>query len=244
MKKLITGLSCLLLILTVSAQDSTVTKKKKDWSKQSLAGRTGDHFMIQLGTAGWSGAPDSINISGFSKSVNVYFLIDFPFKTDPRFSVALGPGIGTDNISFSDTYIGLKDQTSTLQFRNVADTNHFKKYKLVSAFLEAPVELRFSSNPFNNKKSFKAALGLKVGTLVDIHTKGKKLQNSNGNDIGTYTEKIKDKRFFNSNRFVGTVRVGRGNFTLFGTYQFGSLIKEGFGPVVRPYSFGITLSGL
>ncbi|MEJ0104210.1 MAG: hypothetical protein WDO19_17320 [Bacteroidota bacterium] len=33
-------------------------------------------------------------------------------------------------------------------------------------------------------------------------------------------------------------------FTLFGSYQVGSLFKEGLGPDVRPYSIGLTLSGL
>ena len=40
------------------------------------------------------------------------------------------------------------------------------------------------------------------------------------------------------------MRVGYGNLSLFGTYQIGSLIKEGLGPQVKPYTIGLTLSGL
>lgn len=231
--------------LAALAQDSTLSKSPKtDWSKVSLAGRTNDHFMFQIGAAGWSGAPDSLNIKGLSKNFNVYFMFDFPFKTDPRFSVGMGVGFGSESISFQDTYIGIKDATSTLRFQDVSDTNHFKKYRLNTTFLEAPVELRFTSNPTNNRKSFKMALGLKVGTLMDAHTKGKIFVNSSGQTLNDYTEKIKKKDFFNKNRLAATLRVGTGAFSLYGTYQLGPLIKEGLGPTVRPWALGICISGL
>jgi hypothetical protein len=38
--------------------------------------------------------------------------------------------------------------------------------------------------------------------------------------------------------------MGYGFISAFGTYQFGSLIKEGLGPQVKPWSIGITISGL
>ena len=58
---------------------------------------------LQYGITNWSGKPDSIKTKGFSRSFNFYVMIDMPFKTDPRFSVAFGPGIGTDNIFFDAT---------------------------------------------------------------------------------------------------------------------------------------------
>jgi len=39
-------------------------------------------------------------------------------------------------------------------------------------------------------------------------------------------------------------RVGLGHISVFASYQLTSLIKEGAGPKVKPYSVGITLSGL
>lgn len=239
---------CMLYTFAQDTPAPETKKKKKDWSKVSLAGRANDHFLIQYGIAGWADKPDSISPAGFSRSFNFYVMLDFPFKTDPRFSVALGPGVGTDHIFFDNTHITHTDHSNPLQFQNVKDTNHFSKYKLVSAFLELPVEIRFSSNPLVNKQSWKFALGVKVGTLIDIHTKGKNWVDKNGSTVSGFDDKFvqkqKDKYFFNGNRLVGTVRFGRGNFTLFGTYQIGSLIKDGFGPSAKPYSIGITVSGL
>lgn len=247
MKKLFLLLIGFCFATFISAQE-TPTTKKKDWSKVRLTNRANDHFLLQYGITNWSGKPDSINTKGFSRTFNFYVMVDMPFKTDPRFSVAAGPGIGVDNIFFEATNLTTTNHTNPLAFQNVKDTNHFDKYKLVNAFLELPVELRFSSNPENSNKSFKIALGAKVGVQVSSHTKGKRWVDKNGDLIpgfdDKYVRKDKDKFFFNGNRLVGMMRVGYGNLSLFGTYQIGSLIKEGLGPQVKPYTIGLTLSGL
>jgi len=249
MKKFLFIVTAIFTTSFLFAQDSTSNiKKKKDWSKVKLNGRANDHFMFQYGVANWAQKPDSLKTSGFSRSFNFYVMIDMPFKTDPRFSVAFGPGIGTDNIFFSNKNITINNHSTELRFQNVSDTNHFDKTKLVTAYLELPVELRFSNNPENSGKSFKVSLGVKIGTLVDVHTKSKNWVDKSGTTISGYSNKFvqkqKDKYFFNGNRLVGTMRVGYGNLSLFGTYQLGNLIKDGYGPSVKPYTIGITISGL
>lgn len=246
MKKLflLTTGFCFALFLTAQETPS----KKKDWSKVRLTNRSNDHFMLQYGITNWTNKPDSVKTKGFSRSFNFYIMIDMPFKTDPRFSVAFGPGVGVDNIFFEGMNITTTNHLKPLEFQNVKDTNHFDKYKLVNAFLELPVELRFSNNPENSNKSWKIALGAKVGVQVSSHIKGKRWVDKNGSLIAgfddKYVRKDKDKFFFNGNRLVGMARIGYGNLSLFGTYQIGSLIKEGLGPQVRPYTIGLTLSGL
>ncbi len=241
MKKIFFVAITCLIITSIFAQDEPKPDSKK---KPNLTGRANDHFLLQLGITNWAGIPDSINTKGLSRSFNMYFMFDFPFKTNPRLSIGIGAGIGTDNIYFDKTYVGIKDATSTLRFQDLSDTSHFKKYKLSTAILEAPLELRFSSNPATPNKSFKVALGIKVGTLLNAHTKGKTWQNATGGTLLAYTEKQTSKRFFNSNRFVATARVGYGVFSVFGSYQLNSLFKEGLGPDVRPYTIGLTISGL
>ena len=213
-------------------------------TKSSLRSRANDHFLLQVGVTKWAGIPDSIKTKGLSRSFNMYFMFDFPFKSNPHLSVGIGAGVGTDNIYFNKTYVGIKDATTTLRFHDQSDTTHFKKNKLATAILEAPVELRYSSNPAEPNKSYKFSLGVKVGVLVNAHIKEKILQNSAGNTLLTYTEKQSSKRFFNSNRFVATARFGYGVFSVFGSYQLNPLFKQGLGPDVRPFTIGLTLSGL
>lgn len=249
MKKILTLFIALASMTAVMAQDSTTTvspkKKKRDWSKVRLSNRPNDHFMLQLGYNGWSQIPDTINTKGLSRSFNVYFMFDLPFKSDPRFSVGIGAGVGTDNMFLDKMEIDITGRrANTLGFRNMADTNHFKKYKLGTTFLEAPVELRFVSNPENTNRSWKIAFGGKIGTLMSAHVKGKTLQNKAGNTINAYTLKEKSKRYFNGTRLSVTGRIGYGALSLYGSYQINAFIKEGFGPDVRPFQIGLTLSGL
>ncbi len=241
MKKIALFVFSCFLINSLLAQDSTFKKKKEP---VNLAGRANDHFLIQLGYTGWAGVPDSINSDGFSKSLNVYFMFDFPFKSNPKLSMALGAGIGSDHIIFKKTYVGIKDPTQTLQFRNQADTNHFKKTKLATTYLEAPVEFRYTANPMNSDKSFKFAIGAKVGTMINAHTRNREFQTKDGNTINAYTMKETSKRFFNTTRLVGTARVGLGHFTLYGAYQLTTLFKEGVAAEIRPFSIGLTIGGL
>jgi hypothetical protein len=241
MKKITFLFAFCLFVTSIFAQDSTRSGSKKTIN---LNGRANDHFLLQLGVTNWAGRSDSIHTTGLSRSFNVYFMFDLPFKSNPHLSVGIGAGIGTDNIYFNKTYVGIKDATTYLQFQDLSDTTHFKKYKLATAILEAPLELRFSSHPETPNKSFKAALGIKAGILLDAHTKGKTWQSSTGTTLLAYTEKQTSKRFFNSSRFAATARIGYGVFSIFGTYQINTVFKQGLGHDVRPYTIGLTLSGL
>ena len=66
---------------------------KKDWTKVSFAKRAADHLMIQLGMYNWAQKPDSIRTKGVGRTANLYLLFDFPFKTNPKFSAAIGLGL-------------------------------------------------------------------------------------------------------------------------------------------------------
>lgn len=234
---------------TASDSATVITELPPSSSKKAkkidLSNRSNDHFMFQYGFDNWAGTNDSINPQGFSRFFNAYVMLDKPFKTNPKFSVGLGLGVGSSNIFFKDTYVDVKATSTALPFTKVDSANHFKKFKLTTIFLEAPVELRYSSNPENSNKSFKMALGVKVGTLLTAYTKGKTLQTKSGATINSYTEKEISKKFFNSTRLAATARIGYGIFGLYGAYQITSLLKTGAGPeTIRPYSIGIYISGL
>ena len=241
MKKIaLFAFSCF-LINSLLAQDSTYKKKKEPIN---LAGRANDHFLLQFAYTNWAGKPDSIETDGFSKSFNAYFMFDFPFKTNPHLSIGIGAGIASDHIIFKETYIGIKDITETLRFTNQSDTNHFKKTKLNTTYFEAPVELRYVSNPLHSDKSFKASLGVKVGALMSAHTRNVNMENKNDNTLNEYTLKEKSKRFFNTTRLVGTARIGYSYFSVYGSYQLTPLFKDGRSAQIFPFSIGLTISGL
>ena len=255
MKKLITLSLALAFVLPLFAQDSTKTaapapasaSKKKVWKYNP--NRANDHFMIQLGYNGWASKPDTIATKGIPRTFNMYFMFDFPFKTSPRFSVGIGAGLGTDNFYLDKMSIDIAGRNSnTLAFK--LDSNYFKKYKIATTYLEIPVELRFAADPDNTNKSWKMAVGGKIGTLLSAMTKGKNLMSSKGGTINNYTEKIKSKRYFNSTRLAVTGRISKGVFGIFGQYQINQFIKDGAVPAgsplvdIRPFTIGLSISGL
>jgi len=239
MKKILSVVFAVALISTAFGQN------KKDWSKVNID-KAGDHLMIQLSKDNWTGAPDSISgrMKGLSRGLNVAIMLNKPFKSDPRWSVALGLGVSHSSIFFKKTAVDLKATSTRLPFKNLDSSDHFKKYKLATTFVEVPIELRYTFDPVNEKKSWKIALGVKVGTMLNAHTKGKTLQNKSDATTSSYTEKISKRTYFNSTRLAATARVGIGSFSLFGAYSITSLIKDVAGPTVRPYQIGLCISGL
>jgi hypothetical protein len=241
MKKFLSLSVCTLFALAAFSQvPITAPKKKKSFD---MTNRANDHLLFQLGYTKWSGIPDTINTKGFSKSLNIYFMFDFPFKTNPKLSMAFGPGIATDHMLFSKTYVGIKDNTTSIHFTNQSDTNHFKKTKLATAYLEAPVEFRFSADPLTGK-GIKAAIGVKIGTLINAHTRNSKFESKTNTLINDYVMKEASKRFLNKNRLSLTGRIGYGHFSLYGSYSLTPLFRDGLGPVVKPFSIGLAISGL
>jgi len=241
--------AALLLLISgaARAQGDTTQKGNPQPTKASSSNnqpRSNDHFLMQFGYTGWTGAPDSIKTKGFPRTFNAYLMIDFPFKTNPHWSAAIGAGVATDAIYLDESSVAITGTTPDLVFKNLSDTNHFKKYKLATAYAEAPVELRYSSNPDDNKNSVKAALGIKVGMLLDVHTKGKTMQNKADQVVYDYKEKLFNKGYFNKTRIAATARLGYGHFSLFATYSLTPLFKEGVAATIRPYTIGLTLSGL
>jgi len=232
-------------ITPVAAPPSTSSKSSRDWSKVDLSKRAADHFMFQLGYDNWLGTPDSVNIKGFNHSVNFYFMYDFPFKSDARFSVGAGLGIGSSNIYFDQTYPQVAAyQNPTLAFTPSGAGYHFKRFKLTTVYLEVPVELRFAIDPEHMDKSWKFAVGTKIGLMTSAYTKGVTAVNSVGQTVGNITIKEYGKQFFNTPKLAATARISKGVVGVYGQLQINSLIKSTAGANVFPFSFGIVLSGL
>jgi hypothetical protein len=272
MKKTFLLLLCFTAIICANAQSSKSSKKKKqaaadsvakanamsptvlsagappkkDWSKVNVSKRAADHFMIQYGSDIWLNRPDSVKTKGFSRHFNFFVMLDKPFKSDVRFSLAYGIGINTSNMFFDKVEPNVYANSPTMPFPDVSKTNHFDKFKLTTFYVTAPIELRYYSNPENTNKSWKFAVGAKVGLLMKAYTKGKNLLDKNSNSIygTTYIEKEQNKRFINGTLVTGTARVGYGFVSLNVDYQITPVLKSGFGPNMNTLSIGLTLSGL
>ncbi|HEY5463374.1 MAG TPA: outer membrane beta-barrel protein [Hanamia sp.] len=245
MKKIVfVAISCLFFSMAFS-QDTTHSSATNTKSIK-LTQKPADHLMIQLSSDHWAAMPDSIGShqKGLSRGFNIYFMYNKPFKTSPKYSLGIGVGISSSNMVFKKMNVGLNATSATLPFTHLDSSNYFKKYKLSTTFLQIPLEIRYTDKPDEPNKSLKAAVGLKIGTLINAHTKGKNLENKNGQTLNTYTEKEKSSRYIDGTQIMGTARVGYGIFSLFGSIQLNTVLKSGYGPNMRLYQVGITVSGL
>ena len=207
--------------------------------------RPQDHFMVELGYDNWVGSTDSMNIKGFNHSENFYFMYAWPFKSDARFSVAAGVGLSSSNIFFAHQEVLVAAyQNQTLAFPDEEGGNHYKKYKLVTTYLEIPVELRFSLDPEHMDHSWKFAVGTKIGLRLSAYTKGTTQVSATGQVLGDVSVKNSSKQFFSTPEFTPTFRVSKGILGFFVQIHANPLIKASAGPSVFPVSGGIVLSGL
>jgi Outer membrane protein beta-barrel domain len=236
----------LFILLVVSVPSASFAQNAPNTKNTPLGTRAADHFMIQIGANFLTGAPDSIKtyVKGFNRSANVYFMLDKPFKGNPKLSLGIGLGIGTTSIYFNKMEARIGANTAKLPFIRTDTGNNYKKYKIATAFLEIPLELRFMSNPENPNKSIKGALGVKIGTLINAHTRAKNLQNPAGARLNSYTYKETAKAFFNSTRISLTGRVGYGIYSLFGSYAITNAFKDGVAPEIKTVQIGFCISGL
>ena len=241
MKKILLLLS---IITGLSAQAQNDPPKPK--SKIDLVNRSKDHFMIQFGSDTWTSRPDSVRTGGFSRHFNFYFMFDKPFKNNQKMSIGYGLGLGSSNMFFKNVNVDIRSTSSSLPFTIADSINHYNKFKLTSIYAEIPVELRYFSNPANPNKSWKFAIGAKIGTLLKAYTKGKNYVNKNGQSIyGTsIIEKEYSRKFINPTNVSITGRVVYGAFSLHGAYQVTGVLRDGSGANMNRISIGLTISGL
>ena len=244
------SLGCLLAVVATKAQDTAVivsaVPQPSGAKTKDITNRSGDHLMAQFATNIFINAPDSISnhTKGFSRSGNVYIMLNKRFKNDPRFSVGIGAGVSVASFYFKKMEFDLSSNSLSMPIHFTDSTDNFKKYKFSTTYLEAPVELRFHATPDEPLKGLKVALGVKVGTLLGAGTKGKNLLNKAGTQQNNSIVKVKDKDFINKTRLGGTLRIGYGIFGVFGTYYFTPVFKDGAAPPMKSMQIGITLSGL
>lgn len=198
-----------------------------------------DFLMLQFNYANWASKPAEVRPKGLGYGFNGFLCYDFPIKKT-NLSFATGLGVKVTVIYMDQQYLKNTDtSTVTTPVASFADTNGYKRYKYVTTYLTAPFELRYFGNKLNRNKGFKAALGVQVGTLLGAHTKG---VTSVGGVV--VRDKENTNRFTSQWDFAGTLRVGYGNFTLFGSYNITQVFKTNQGPAITPYAVGICLTGL
>lgn len=227
------AIAALLFSIPALAQknnDDDVAERKTVVEKPSR-----DFVMIKITSGFWNDRPDSIKTKGIGRGFAASFMYDFPVKKS-NFSFAVGLGINVQNMYFDNQVMNFKDTGSQVLFVSSAA---YKRYKYTTTQLELPLELRFFSNNKNRNTGFKASVGANVGLMLAAHNKG-----VSGSGTGKFIDKVGTRRFTEQWSFAPTMRIGYGNFSVFGSYSLTSVFREGMGPQIMPVTLGICISGL
>jgi hypothetical protein len=183
-------------------------------------------FVLELGINSALNASSRFDLGLWgSRTVNIYYQYEVRILKS-SFSFVPGIGLSLERFKFKNGATFAYDEDS-LKLMLPAETlmTGLKKTQLVTNYLDVPVEFRFTSNPDDPARSFKAAIGGRIGYMYDSFAKLK--YKADGE-----TKQLKDKQEWNLNRFRYGVytKIGIGNFALFGYYNLTPLFKEGEGP--------------
>lgn len=216
MKKLL--LSGLFALLTTALFAQETAKKSK--GRPNIPGA----FLVEVGVNRTLNASDTINLGLWgSRTLNLYYQHDIKIPIlKGKFSFHPGIGMGMERLKFKDFKTLAYDANDDLQLVNPPTGT--TKSQLVANYLDLPLELRFSTNPYDPSRSFKVAAGFRPGILISSFTK---LKYKEGGEV----KQFKDKQDWNLNniRYGVYGRIGVGNFNFFGYYNLSTYFKEGKG---------------
>ncbi|MCH8331822.1 MAG: PorT family protein [Bacteroidetes bacterium] len=201
-----------------------------------------DRLILELNHDNWLNGPDTVTTEWYSRGINFYFMFDAQLGTS-NFSIAPGIGIGNRNLFSDVSFIEDTNETlvvpysSTLYYPNGFD---YIKNKLVTTYLDIPVELRYRTKPNSKNNSFKIAVGIKAGFLLGSHSKLK--SKDQFDEARVY--KVNKIRNLNKFRYGATFRVGYSEFNLIVFYGLSTLFEANKGPGINPISVGISFNAL
>lgn len=221
--KKLTFLVILLAFSTVTFAQTTSTTAERKKGRPNIPGT----FQIDFGYNLPIDHGDFGTRPMRSTTVNFYYYHDMRIGKS-KFSFHPGVGVGLDRYGFSKyrtlAYAATGDHVELIT-PNPTTMPGVKKSKLITNYIDIPLELRYSTNPENPNRSFKVSLGVKVGILYNSFTKIKYSQDSEN-------KKLKNYQDFNLSqfRYGALLRVGAGNISAFGYYNLSPLFKKGKGP--------------
>ena len=224
-------------IWIIGKKDSTHVKKNK--AKPIWAGfEMGiNSYMDNGGTFTLSSGKENFDLKT-EKSISVGLNLFQKEVELGRSNIWLFTGLGItwNNYRFNNNVVLEKGSSTSARL----DTTHgivFKKSKLVSSYLTAPLMLEvFTSR--TEKNAFHIGAGGIFGFRIGSHTKQKI-------EIDGKDSKIKDHDDFNLNpfRYGFRVAIGYGKFNLYADYYASTMFKNNKGPVLYPVNAGITFVG-
>ena len=191
--------------------------------------------VIDVFTDIYSNEPKGIETRTINQGMNFSGLYDYRFGKS-NISAAIGIGLGAHNFySNALPVVDSNGNTQLVRIKTLYPGTEYKKNKISYTYFDVPIELRLRT-----KDEFRAAVGFKMGWLIDSHTKYK------GDDYIFETTdelgvKFRDVKNIETFRYGFTARAGWKFINVMGFFSLTDIFKKDKGPDVYPISVGISL---
>ena len=191
-----------------------------------------------------------VNLNPFEFNLNI---------AKNHFGLTSGLGFSLHNYYFSNSTLLIKDSMELVAY-NIDDQNgkpaDMKVNKLFVSWLTVPILFEYQTNSKMRMNSFHFALGVIGGVRLSSYTKQEYyarntdyfLKDNAGKTVGTFNsgdKPFRTKGQYHLNTFKAdlTARVGWSFLNLWATYALTPMYQKDQGPVLYPWSVGITLVG-
>ncbi len=166
-----------------------------------------------------------------TKSTNFNWnIFDLGFNiAKQKLGFGFGLGLQWNNYRFSNNVVLTPDSTGINGYKD--DTKNAEKSKLMVLWMRVPLLLEF-----HNRQDFYIAAGPVFGVRLSSHSKQVYYEEDSKKKPKSY-----DDFYLAPIKVDGEVRMGYKNIGFFATYSFTEMYKNGDGPVLHPYTIGISL---
>jgi len=191
----------------------------------------------------WTNTPDNVEIKAINLGYNLSASYIIPIENS-NFGVLLGIGLTGHNLYTDAVPAEVLDQsgagTGVIAFTkldSLVSEISYNRNKIALTYAEIPLEFRY----YSKATGFKASLGMRIGFLIDSHTK------YNGEDYLFGSEdvirvKIKDLENISEYRFTPFIRVGWKWVNVTASYGLTGLYEQNKGPAMHPVSLGLSFT--
>jgi len=191
-----------------------------------------------------------VNLNPFEFNVNL---------AKNKLGFTSGLGFQLSNYYFTESYVMIPDSSQLVAYKVKDGNNNYislKQDKLFVSYLTIPLLFEYQTNPKRNLKSFHVSLGVIGG--VRICSYSKQIYNSidqtyylvdaNGSRVASYyvdNNVVRSYGAYHLSPFKldASFRIGWSFLNLFSTYSLTPMFQNNQGPVLYPWTVGITLLG-
>lgn len=176
-----------------------------------------------------------------------------------HFGITSGLGFSLNNYYFSNSTMLVKDSMKLVAY-NIVDQKgnpaDMKVNKLFVGWFNVPVLFEYQTNSKMRMNSFHVSLGVIGGVRLCSYTKQTYyarnteyfLEDESGKIIGTFNSeenpfRVKGQFHLNTFKAEATARIGWSFLNLWTTYSLTPMYQKDQGPVLHPWTVGITLIG-